>query len=873
VAAPPPLEEPPRGPAPASDPFAAPLPPPAPAPSSTFDGDFDAATPPLPPMGSAAKGAEDLELLYGDGGSPGGGAAGGPGGAGGYKVRRRSGKVFGPFEADQVVSMVQKGELLGNEDVSLDGGAWKPIGAVERFAEAMRALTSADDEPAGKKIPGALAGVPFGDRMAFSKVTGADEAPREGRRWVKFAVAGGAVALILLGGASGALTRHGLFYYKLLRGKDEAGKVAQLAGQVRTQLAADDLSGDRQALALAEQALAADDREPVASALQALAVAALERRHAAMPAAVQRARALAATVLARDPDEPPTLVAQLAVASLDGAGLPAAEAAIAKVKGGPDPDTLDLLADAALARGDAAKALELGLRLEAAQPNTARAARALGVASAAKGDAEAARGWFEKALARVPGHLPTRLEQAALAEATGDFPAAATALEPLLAEANKDKLGPAERARALVLRGALLGRRVADAAAADEAYEAAVAADPRLTAARVALARHRLKRGDPAKALAATEPVAAEAAGDPALAAIRARALAAAGRALDASQLVDAALAKAPGNAVLLAAKGAVLEAQAKPSEALKVYTEASQRAPGDVGLHVAIARLAIAAEDLPTAERELETAVKQGPRDPAAQSTLGDLRATKGDAAGAEAAYRAALELDPEYPGAAGAQRGAGRAGAAAQGRGAGAEERRLQAPPRHRPGAERRHRRGHRDLQGGRRGRPEVRRSARAARADLRRRRQLPGGHALVREGAGGRAQDQPPQAGAGRLQAQGAQDGRRHPALPRGPQGRPGRGAGALPAGPCHPRGAGRGGGAPLVREGGPGRQAEPHAALLPGLRLQGAGPEGPRRPGVQGLPRAQAGRRRPGGHQARDRGPGRHAVGARPRPGRA
>ena len=37
-----------------------------------------------------------------------------------YHVRRRSGKVFGPFEPGVIVKMLEDGQLLGNEEVSLD---------------------------------------------------------------------------------------------------------------------------------------------------------------------------------------------------------------------------------------------------------------------------------------------------------------------------------------------------------------------------------------------------------------------------------------------------------------------------------------------------------------------------------------------------------------------------------------------------------------------------------------------------------------------------------------------------------------------------------------------------------------------------------
>ncbi len=641
---------------------------PAPAPQEDPLASLGAASPPpafaaapatAPPPRAApppGTGAEDLEPLFDE---PGGGPQPGAGpGSGGFKVRRRSGKVFGPFQASQIVSMLTKGELLGNEDVSSDGGGvWEPLGSVPQFAEAMRSLTATPEELGGgppARRPAAPSGVPFGDRMAAPKlVEGA--APAAARpRWVKAAMAAGAVVLLLGVGSAGLLTRHGFFFHKLLRGSGDKARITQLAAQARELLGRDELTSDQAALAAAEQALAADDRETAAASLQAVAVASLDRRHAAPAAAVQRARALASRLASSEPEDPASALATLAVATLEGGpALGPAEAALEKARGGPTPDGLDLLGLAALQRGDATRATSIFQRLEAAQPGTVRAARALGMAAAARGEVAEARGWFEKALARSPDHLPTRLELASLAEASGDLEAAGKELDALLAAEAGPRLGPGERSRAMGLRAALLGRRAATADAADEAYEAALALDPRQTGLRLDLARLRLRRGDPARAVAALEPLAASAAGDPAVAELRVRALAAAGRVLDASQLVDAALGRSPGNPRLLAAKGTVMEAQAKPAEARMLYEEAAARAPGDVGLRVAIGRLALGEHDMAAAEAALAAAAEKAPRDPEAQSALGDLKAAAGDAAAAESAYRTALQLDPEYAGA----------------------------------------------------------------------------------------------------------------------------------------------------------------------------------------------------------------------------
>ena len=65
-----------------------------------------------------------------------------------FHVRRRSGKVFGPFEEGVVVKMLEDGQLLGNEDVSTDADTWTPIGTVATFAAAIQKLMEGPGTPA-----------------------------------------------------------------------------------------------------------------------------------------------------------------------------------------------------------------------------------------------------------------------------------------------------------------------------------------------------------------------------------------------------------------------------------------------------------------------------------------------------------------------------------------------------------------------------------------------------------------------------------------------------------------------------------------------------------------------------------------------------
>jgi predicted Zn finger-like uncharacterized protein len=608
----------------------------------------EAAAPPSPPPPVPGSDGEELEMLFGEGAAGSAKPAPSSGAAPGYKVRRRSGKIFGPFAEAQIAEMLAKGELMGNEDVSADGGAtWSPIGGFSVFGEVLRKVTA---EPAAPSIAEPRRGVPFGDRMAAAKVVESSGLRGTAR---KLAVPAAALLLVLALGAGAGFTRFGFFFLKAFRRAD-AAKVVALLGEARASLDRAEYPADRAALDAAARAVAADPDSPEAAALHAMVVAALEIRHGSPAVALDQARRAADRLDADENGKVPALAARLAatLATSPGAATLPYETALeqASAKAQPDPEVVALLARAALGRADGPRAAALFARLEGMRPGTLRAAHGAGIALLAKRDLAGAKAAFAKLAGATPAHLPSRLELATIAEAAGELAEAEAQLGPLLAEGAEAKLAPAERARALALRGALIARASSRAAEADKIYEAAVQADPRLAEARLALARHRLQHADAPGAVAALEPLAAQAPAVPAIAAVRIRALAAAGRALDASTLADQALGRSPGDPGLLLAKAAALDAAGKGDDAARLYLDAAARDPGAFEPRLALGRIALGRKDLAQARLELAAAVERGPREPAAHAGLGELAAAEGDPAAAEKAFLAALALVGEY-------------------------------------------------------------------------------------------------------------------------------------------------------------------------------------------------------------------------------
>lgn len=636
------------------DPFGAVPPPAAPAPRGS-SGAVPPRPPPAPPPSAApaAHAQEELEALFEEAGPaarPPPPAPRAPGPAE-WSVRRRSGKIFGPFPEGEIVQMLSRGELLGNEEVTRDGVAWTAIGEVGAFGEAIRRLLERPvdlppERPAGPSLAAAEApAAPRGPGL------GARLRERLGTlpRWSRWLLPGAAAALVLGGGLAVGLTDYGIFFHRLIAGQVGPHRPgARLCDLARARAAEDTTAGAEAALGLARQAVALSAVDREAKGIFAQVAGWMARRTGVAPQDLDQARAWSAEIAQKSPEAGDTLKAALSLALAAGGPPPAgAKQAVERwlARAPRDEDAVYLLGEAALAAGDPARAAALFQRLEQQHP-TARSAHARGLAAAAQGDVAAARARFEEALARDPHHLSSELELAVLAAATDPDDAERRAARAL---GEKGALGPRERARARQLRGELLARRPgADAAAriaeAEKELEAAVKEDGSWLPARVAWARFLLRRNAPDRALAALQP--ALAGGDAEVVDLQARALAATGRVLDALNALDAAAARG-ASPRLTFARGWVLELGGKRAEAEKLYAEAA-RDPNYWEPHLALGRLELRDGQLEAASKEIRLAVEKAPAEPDAQAGLGELRFARGDLAGAAEAWRKALALDP---------------------------------------------------------------------------------------------------------------------------------------------------------------------------------------------------------------------------------
>lgn len=687
--------------APTADPFAstadpfAPAGPAIPAPPALEDRAFPAEEPLAsselgrsapregpPPLGRGgglgplgAQEAEELESLFDDGTSFGAGAgAAAPPSSGptGFKVRRRSGKTFGPFTEAEVMDMLGKGELLGNEDVSADDGeTFGAIGSFPAFAEAMRQLMEPAEaaapriaapklEPdAAPEAPEPKAPGPEARRARLALASRLGDGVRVVAQKVRarpaLSIAAGVVALVLAAGAGAGLTRHGVFFHRLLLARGH-GAADKLLEQARGRLAEDGYAGVKGALELANRALRDDPSNRDAKALFVQAASLLARRHGGAADAWGRASGFVPELSEGAAESPLAAKASLAAALLGGGRSADPAAAIVQRHLSKDPrdgDALLLLGDAALARADPAQAAALYGRLNALEPGSARSSHALGLVAARRGDAAAAQKLLGAALAADPRHLASAVELAELALASGDLARARQDAERVIAPEAKQNAGPRERARARAVIGYAAIRQAGEdleqrIAAAEQELVAATQEDPTDLEVHLGLARFQLERNAPEKVSAALAPVQAANAQEPRLVDLQARALARQGRMLDALTLIDGALANAPGDPRLLLTKGLVTYQGGKRADAERLWADAVSRSPRAWEPHLALGKAKLAAGELDAADKELKLAAELAPGEGAALVGLADLLLARKDLPAAEAGYERALERSP---------------------------------------------------------------------------------------------------------------------------------------------------------------------------------------------------------------------------------
>jgi predicted Zn finger-like uncharacterized protein len=481
----------------------------APPPSGGDDFEADLSSPlPPPPSAGSTDGLEMLSFI--DDAAKDGGAAKAAQAAPKarrFHVRRRSGKVFGPFDEGVVVKMLEDGQLLGNEDVSPDSENWAPIGTVPTFAAAIQQLM---EGPAKTAAPGpqvvaspeptqASAATQaandsqasmerlkqlYEGRMAAVAVVDRSASVEKWRKRLPMLIGGGALLLILGVGFSFNFTRYGAFgMKKFFPAKVSAGSAeAKDVEAAKKALVQDTFRSYQQARDLTAKVLGGKEY-PEVRALWCQAVYYLQRQYAvAQPADLNRCQTAleqvellgeknlevikyvaGAALTANRPDE---VIARLRDAR-------------SREANANDVELAFLLAEAYAQKRQEKEAIDTLTKVLATHPESAKAHHALGDLHQAAGRANDAAQAYEAALKADPTHVVSAVELAAVElllrkNVEKGFEAVNRALDEKL----QAEMGPAELARGLSLKGVALAQQFKPKEA-EEALRAARTKDER----------------------------------------------------------------------------------------------------------------------------------------------------------------------------------------------------------------------------------------------------------------------------------------------------------------------------------------------------------------------------------------------------------
>ena len=579
--------------------------------------------------------------------------------------------------------MLKEGQLLGNEEVSTDGSTWKPIGSVPRFAEAIQALMEAPslghDAPMMPSMPAGVDDLDDTDTVApkgkgygvygMSAAGQSTTAARTSQTQVVVAklkkrwplVAAAVVLLGVLGfGVYLGFTPYGYFAYKLVftPGAGSHNKpTRELLSDARKGIADDTFAGYRQALESARAALAANGDDVEAQSLYAQSAFYLQRLYGGYDAQVNKALGYMHDLAVTSKDYPPYLKAKMDEALLEGKAPSARPALVALVQKHPkDLEALYLLGASYFHARDAKHATAWIDKILVADPTNAKAFHAeafIHTMLKTPGARATAIAYFQKALDANPKHLSSALELAHLYLINDDpnLAKGEAALDRVDGDGFKT-LSRSEQARADYLRGVLDSRK-GQVGKAAKVFDQAVTLDPKSAFGRTAYGEFLLKRHkyeSAANQLAAAVKLAP---GSVRVAGLHVEALIRFGRALDATQALNALKGRAPTNAQVIFLEGLLAHSKGDDDVAQGFYAKAMKADPHYYRAALALGNLFLEDRRVQEAEAPMRAAVAGGPKVPETHVGLGQYLLAAHRAPEAKAAFEDALKLSSDDPGA----------------------------------------------------------------------------------------------------------------------------------------------------------------------------------------------------------------------------
>ncbi|MGZ6028811.1 MAG: tetratricopeptide repeat protein, partial [Myxococcaceae bacterium] len=576
-----------------------------------------------------------------------------------FHVRRRSGKVFGPFEPGVIIKMLEDGQLLGSEEVSTDGDSWSGMAAVPTFAKAMQRLVASPHHVAASPTRAAAAPAlsaerpkldmeqlaqAYGGRMAVVSVVDGEAQARQRKRWLLLGAAGLGVLLLVGAGASLHFTKYGAFGVRWIFPAHVSSAEVKTFAEAKAALSEDTWAGLRKARTQLDGLLANRDY-PEVRAVWAQSVFFEQRRWGTAESDLVSRATNALTdldVLPKgNPERVKAEVGQLLLGKQPDAALALLRPAKLETAGPL------LESEALLLKGQPSEAATV---LEGAMKSAPSAAgwHALGLAHLKLKKPDKAQTDFEAALKLAPQHLSSALELAQLALGRKEPQAALKALEPALTDLKT--LAPSERAQALALRGAalLLQGKPADAIAP---LEEAVKTDPASVLAKGTLARAYSAMKQDEKALPLWKAAVAGEPDNPVWAAGQVQSLAALKKSEEAMEAATRARSNFPKDEPTALVVARAEEQLDRVTDAEEAYKAATHLDPSDLEAALGLAHLYLRQHKPTEARAALAVVTEKRPQDPRLRLGLGDLAMATGDAATAQTEFERATTLAPDLP------------------------------------------------------------------------------------------------------------------------------------------------------------------------------------------------------------------------------
>ena len=577
-----------------------------------------------------------------------------------YQVRRKTGKVFGPFEQSVISRMLEDGQLSGTEDVSADGKDWAPIGSFPAFREKIASMAQApaasSAEPAAGQSETDRIKRLYEGRMAAVNVTRSHSPFDALKARARLLIIAGAVLVVVAAGASLSFTRYGAFGMRKLFSTHVSRSSPQfvMLQNARKDFVADTYKSYREANELSAAVLKVRDY-PEARAVWCQSVYYLQRRFSdAKPGDILKANDSLEDIelLGRKDLDYAKAIAGARLADNKAAqALAVLQEAAARNENAGDLELSLLLAEAYAAQGQSRLALEtLGKTIER-HKGSARALHALGRLHQTANDADKAAKAFSAALEADASHLSSAVELAAIELLSRNNPQKALQyLDLPLSDKGLMILGPTEAGRARALKGSALAVQSKNREAMAE-LEQALKLDPTSVLAKERLAHlllidHEFGRAVPLyrdvvdkdpQNLRATEGYLSSLIG--------------AAKMDDALKAVAEANSRFPGKASIAYFDGRVNDALDKPDEAENHYKRAINADPKLVDPALYLSRLYLRARRAADAKAQLEQALAQAPADARVRAAMGELALLQSDVPRARAELQKAVELDEKLP------------------------------------------------------------------------------------------------------------------------------------------------------------------------------------------------------------------------------